>query len=420
MKGNVVSVSLWGKEVCRMVWKGGYKERFGKVGSEVTFNPDFCDNGWDLDPLGYYSISKLFVQKGFSDYFRASEYEGLPRFMCGSLPDSWGNKVFAAWMQKNNIKNSEINSVDKLSFIGKRGMGALEFIPQAYSPLEDSEVELGELYNLAKEISLSREIATVDLSSNPDINDLMSVGMSAGGQHPKAIIAIDWDRKEVRSGQFLQPENFKQYLLKFKEPQAQLSAEVELAYHMMASDCGIEMMPSRLFCVKGINHFLTERFDRVGNQKIHVASLLAINGETERYEDLFKTARLLHLTKTELVQLYRRTVFNYIAMVCDDHDRNFSFLMGPDGKWKLSPAYDITFSVDLTNPLIGVRHAMEIKGSNVYEGRDQLARFAKENDIGLAKEIIDQVEDVVSRWSEYADRCGVEKGTAQMIARFLK
>jgi len=420
MKGNIVRVVLWGQEVCRLMWKGGYRERFGKIGSEVTFNPDFYENGWDLDPLGKYSIKKYLVRNGLSDYFRASEYSGLPRFLYGSLPDSWGNKVFSAWMQKNRIRASEINVVDKLSFIGKRGMGALEFIPQSYETAEDIAVELEELYSLAEEISHSRETMSVDLSANPGINDLMAVGMSAGGQHPKAIVAIDWDTMEVRSGQFCQPSNFKQYLLKFREDDGILSAEAEYAYYKMALDCGIDMMPSRLLEIRGVNHFLTERFDRDNGEKIHTSTLLSLNGETERYEDLFAVARALRLPKKEMDQLFRRSVFNYIAYVCDDHDRNFSFKMGKNGQWHLAPAYDLTFSVDLINPFIGPRHAMELDGTQVYSGKEQLYRFGRENDISDASRIIDRISEVIGNWKSYAEACGVKEKTAETIESFFK
>lgn len=419
MKGNVISVFLWDHEVCRLKWRGGYKERFGKVGAEISFNPEFHKAGWDLDPLGEYSISKYLVRQGLSDLFRANQYEGLPRFMSGSLPDSWGNTVFSEWMRRNKIRSSDINSVDKLSFIGRRGMGALEFVPESYSPSEDKRVELEELYGLADQIASGRNELSIDFSSDPGINDLMAVGMSAGGQHPKAIVAIDWESMTIRSGQFTQPESFKQYILKFREPGAWPSAEIEYAYYQMACDCGIDMMPSRLLKIKDVNHFLTERFDRINGEKVHTATLLALNGETDRYEDLFSVSRMLKLPAVEMEQLFRRAIFNYLTFVCDDHDRNFSFLMTKDGKWHISPAYDITFTVDYLNPFIGQKHAMELGGSNVFLNNEVLCRFGMENDIRKASSIISQITEVVSEWKMYAERCNVNKTVSDIIASYL-
>ena len=192
MKDNIVSVRLWNHEICKLRWVGGYKQGFGKVGALVSFNPDYASLNWNLDPLGFYTTDLYLVKKGLSDICRAKDYEGLPRFLSGSLPDDWGNAVFSAWVSNHHLKNSDITAVDKLSFIGNRGMGALEFTPSLYNSEAPEKVALEDLYDLAIAIQKSREGFSINLNDNPSINDLMAVGMSAGGMHPKAIIAIDW------------------------------------------------------------------------------------------------------------------------------------------------------------------------------------------------------------------------------------
>ena len=137
MKNNVVRVLLWGKEICRLQWQGGYREGFGKVGALVSFNPEYIDYGFDVDPLGPYRNSVYMVQKGMSDLCRATDNEGLPRFLISSLPDDWGNQVFSSWIENNNIRSRNITSVDKLAFIGSRGMGGFEFVPEQYSSSSD-------------------------------------------------------------------------------------------------------------------------------------------------------------------------------------------------------------------------------------------------------------------------------------------
>jgi len=415
MKSNVVSVFLWGKEICKLQWIGGYKEHFGKVGSLVSFNPEYEQYGFDVDPLGPYRTSMYMVKKGMSDICRATENEGLPRFLSGSLPDEWGNQVFSSWIENNNIRHNSVTAVDKLAFIGKRGMGAFEFVPEMYSPALEDSLALDELYALAREIEASRDSFKLDLKDRPAIKDLMEVGMSAGGKHPKAIIAINWDNGEIRSGQVQLPDNFKHYILKFRDSDIWQTAEIEYSYYLMAVDCGIEMEKSSLLSTGGVNHFLTERFDRKDGKKIHSATLRALCGEVSTYEEVFKVCRKLHLPYHDIEQLFRRAVFNYLTCVCDDHDRNISFLMTDDGKWRLSPAYDETFTYNLKNPFIGDRHYMSIEECNRRISRSQFLKLAQQNDIKEAETIISEITESASSFESKAIQAGVAHSLIDVI-----
>lgn len=420
MKNNVITVLLYGKEICRIQWQGGYRKGFGKAGSLVSFNPEYRTSGFDVDPLGPYSLSTYLVQKGMSDICRQGEYEGLPRFLSGSLPDDWGNQVFSSWVESAGIRSHEITSVDKLAFIGKRGMGGFEFIPQMYTPASDDAVRLEELYALAKEIEASREGTAVNLQNNPGINDLMSVGMSAGGKHPKAIIAIDWSTGEIRSGQILLPESFTQYILKFKDSETWPTAEIEYVYYQMATECGIDMEKSSLLHVSGANHFLTERFDRKHGRKQHSATLRSLCGEITSYDDIFRACRLLRLPYRDMEQLFRRAVFNYLAGVTDDHDKNFSFMMSENGTWRLSPAYDVTFTVNYKNRFIGDRHAMSVEENDRLLTRRQLLRLAMENDIRQPDEIIREISSVLHTYVSKAEEAGIPDFHKDLIWEFIK
>lgn len=420
MKNNVITVLLYGKEICRIQWQGGYRKGFGKVGSLVSFNPEYRTFGFDVDPLGPYSLSTYLVQKGMSDICRQGEYEGLPRFLSGSLPDDWGNQVFSSWVESAGIRSHEITSVDKLAFIGKRGMGGFEFIPQMYTPASDDAVRLEELYALAKEIEASREGTAMNLQNNPGINDLMSVGMSAGGKHPKAIIAIDWSTGEIRSGQILLPESFTQYILKFKDSETWPTAEIEYVYYRMVTECGIDMEKSSLLHVSGANHFLTERFDRKHGRKQHSATLRSLCGEITSYDDIFRACRLLRLPYRDMEQLFRRAVFNYLAGVTDDHDKNFSFMMSENGTWRLSPAYDVTFTVNYKNRFIGDRHAMSVEENDRLLTRRQLLRLAMENDIRQPDEIIREISSVLHTYVSKAEEAGIPDFHKDLIWEFIK
>ena len=420
MRHNIVSVLLWGKEICRLKWNGGYKKGFGKIGAIVTFSPSYADTPWDLDPLGLYNKGAFLVQQGLSDWCRATEYEGIPRFISSSLPDDWGNAVFAAWAAENGLRHKDITAVDKLSFIGKRGMGALEFVPSAYQASEKDTVVLEHLYEVAQAIQKEREQYSVSLESHPGIGELMAVGMSAGGMHPKAIIAIDWKTGQVKSGQVDLPEDFTHYILKFNDGEGWPGAEVEYAYHKMALDCGIEMMPCRLLEIQGVRHFLTQRFDRFGGEKIHTASLNALCGPTYAYEDIFAAARKLNVPHSDIVQLFKRTVFNYLAGVCDDHDKNFSFTMDRNGVWRLSPAYDLTFTVNLKNPFRGNRHAMTLMEKERGVTKDDFIKLAEYNDVRGARAIIEEVENGLASFGAYAEQAFVPRDITEIIEKSLK
>lgn len=421
MRDRVVSVLLWDREICKLEWRGGYKQRVGKLGSVVSFNRDYTSYGCDVDPIGPYNHSIYLVQKGLSDWCRATEYEGLPRFLSGSLPDDWGNSVFSAWIDSKHIPHSRITSVDKLAYIGKRGMGAFEFVPAIYEgETEDNPLLLEQLYELSQQIQKNREGISVDLASNPGIGDLMSVGMSAGGMHPKAIVAIDWTSGEVKSGQSLLPDNYTQYILKFKDFTNWPTAEVELAYSILARKCGIDIENCRLLQIDGQNHFLTERFDRKNGHKLHTATLRALNGETGSYEQLMRVCRKMRLPYHDIEQVFRRAAFNYMTGVCDDHDKNHSFIMTPDGNWRLSPAYDVTFTVNLINKFIGDRHVLSLCGQDRRITRDNLLAFADAEGIKNAGSILGEISDAIGSFQSIAKDCKIDAPVVSIIIDHMR
>ena len=420
MKDNVVSVKLWGKEVCKLQWMGGYKKGFGKLGAKVSFHPEYHLQGWDLDPLGPYTTNHYSVRLGLSDWCRATEYEGLPRFISSSLPDEWGNTVFGAWADNNLLKHSQITAVDKLAFIGSRGMGALEFVPSLYTAQSPESIALEELREVALSVQRAKEEMRLNLNENPGINELMAVGMSAGGMHPKAIIAINKSTGEVRSGQVPLPENFTHFILKFNETSVWPSAELEYIYYLLALKAGIHMEESSLLGIHGENHFLTERFDRKKGGKLHSATLQSLNGKTESYEGIFNVCRQLSVPYIDQEQLFRRAVFDYFCGVCDNHDKNYSFIMYPNGNWRLAPAYDITFSVNLRNRFIGDRHYMTIAGLERDIEKKHLLELAETNDIRNASSIISEVYDAASAFESIATEQNIPGPIIHVIADYIK
>lgn len=414
MRDNIVQVSLWGKSVGVLAWN----EKQGN--STFLFDTDFVRSGLDIAPL-VAPLNSAIVQRGFPISGNKEKlYCGLPEFIADSLPDHWGNVVFQKWLDAHHLHPRQINAVDRLSFIGKRAMGAFEFQPAHIQEDASVDIELGSLYELANRLFNERQDVAIDASNGLIIEDLYKVGTSAGGQRPKAIIAIDETTGVIRSGQAELPSNFKYYILKFdagKEHDFPF-AKVEMVYYLMAKDCGIDMMPSRLVEIEGVQHFLTQRFDRVDGTKIHTQTLAAMSSFADTYEDLFVVGRKIQLVSEEQTQQYRRMVFNVLAGNVDDHTKNFSFMMLPNGEWHISPAYDLVFSIDPDSRFFR-SHELSLLGKRNNITRNDLIAFAKNQDVKNPVGIIDQVSEVVGNFKSYADQVGISEYWTNRINSIL-
>lgn len=404
MRDNIVQVSIWGKNVGLLSWDD-------KRGcSSFQFDRDFINNGLDIAPL-VAPLSSAIVQRGFPiSGNKEKPYYGLPEFIADSLPDHWGNVVFQKWLEKNNLHTRQINAVDRLSFIGKRAMGAFEFQPAHIKEDASIDIKLSSLYELANRIFNDRQNVSIDVNNGLIIEDLYKVGTSAGGQRPKAIIAIDETTGIIRSGQADLPQSFKHYILKFdtSKPDEFPFTKIEMAYYLMARDCGIDMMSSKLVEIEGTQNFLTQRFDRVDGIRIHTQTMAAMSSFADTYEDLFVIGRKINLTAEEQTQQYRRMVFNILAGNVDDHTKNFSFLMYPNGEWHISPAYDLIFSIDPDSRFFR-NHELSVRGKRNNITRKDLIDFAKAQDIKNPTNIIEQTIEVVKKFNDYAEQVGISE-----------
>ena len=266
----------------------------------------------------------------------------------------------------------------------------------------ETPLEIGGLYRLACRIFEERERISVADDESLSLQSLYETGTSAGGQHPKAIIAIHDVTHEIRSGQVPLPDGYTYYILKFSEGDDFPYTQVEMAYYELAREAGITMMPSKLVQVEGKYHFLTERYDRLNGEKVHVQTLAAMNPDADSYEDLFEVSRKLGIPASEQTELYRRLVFNVMGGNVDDHIKNFSFRMERDGSWHITPAYDMTFTTNLDGTAYENMHSMSVLGK--YDGitEDDLLQFAKINGIKSAKFIIAEVGLAISHFYDYA------------------
>lgn len=412
MESNIVSVMLWGDEVGKLYWDVRAKR------AVFNYNPDFVKKGTDIAPLT--ASIKGSAGKGFPVVGnREKLYQGLPPFIADSLPDHWGNKVFEYWAAQNHIPKQRLTPVDKLAFIGRRGMGALEFVP-AVSGLESSKsVQIDSLYRLAQKIFDERQEVSVRDDENLDLQSLYEVGTSAGGQHPKAIIAINDETHDIRSGQVSLPEGYKYYILKFAEGDDFPFTRMEMVYYDMAKEAGVRMMPSRLVHIEGGYHFLTQRYDRPDGRKIHAQTLAAMNPDADSYDDMFEICRTLNLPVNEQSELYRRMVFNVLGGNVDDHIKNFSFLMDKDGEWHVSPAYDVTFSTNLDGSAYENAHSMSIMGKTEGITVEELILFARRNGIKNARRTIEEVSTAISHFYKHASRYQIDDYWKDRIEHFL-
>lgn len=399
MKNTVITVRLWGEEVGRLIWD----ERKGN--SVFAYSPDFVKRNLNIAPL----IHPVGDPSALLPVWGSKErmYQALPPFIADSLPDNWGNKVFEQWASENRIKRHNLTPLEKLAYIGRRGMGALEFEPEFGREDVTENLQIRELASLAEKIFKQREDDAVLHNENLTLQSLFRIGTSAGGRQAKAIIAIDEQGTEIRSGQVMHKEGFRYYILKFDVDfdYGHPATCLEMVYYDMACAAGLKMMPSRLLQVEGRKHFLTERYDRKDGQKIHKQSLAAINPYAESYEDLFKTARRLGVDRSEIILLYRQMVFNFLAGNTDDHTKNFEFLMGKDGVWHLAPAFDITFTQ--CSPYERSSHCLTIKGKadNVTAG--ELVEFGQDEGIPSPQGIVSQVAEAVTRFRPLCAEHGI-------------
>lgn len=408
-----LDVFLWGRKVGSLV---AYKERYTEKHC-FYFDRDFIGSGYDIAPLRA-SIHSVSVRNGLPVYGEDGKlFGGLPSFIADSLPDHWGNKVFNEWAKTRGISARNLSVLDRLAYIGRRGMGALEFLPPAAEDMEEPfKVEIAELYRLAQ--SALDEARNFRAEIQPDflIESLFKVGTSAGGRRPKAIINLNPETGECYSGQVAAPApGYVPMIIKFDEHSDIPTTRIEYSYYLMAKDAGLNMMPSRLVEGGPAAHFLTERFDRREGKKVHVQTLAAMNPDADSYESLFDTACRIGILPAELKQLFLLTVMNVIGGNVDDHNKNFSFLMEDDGVWHTAPAYDFTFSVDPSAPGYVNRHSMTVCNRNCDIGRGDLLELAKRYNIKGADALIEKAVGVVSRYEDYARQAGIDGYWLQKI-----
>lgn len=420
----IVQVKLWDTLVGAVAWDN--RRNTGVF----EFSEDFVQQGLDTAPITMPLNDLQRGQRIFSfPELSVKTFEGLPGMLADALPDAFGNSVLRAWLRSQNRTANSLTPLEKLSYMGKRAMGALEFEPSHSVANPQEEIEVGRLVDMANMVLQKKEEVNLNLSEKEEhaMAQLIQIGASAGGQRAKAIVGYNPITKQMKSGQVALDKGFKYYLLKFDgvsdsslgDPKGY--GHSEMAYHKMALDCGIAMMPCTLFEENGRAHFMTQRFDRVeGGGKLHMQTLCAISHFDYNqpgiydYEDAFEEMRALNLGYDEMEALYRRMLFNVVARNQDDHTKNISFLMDQSGQWKLSPAYDLTWSYNPTGDWTNV-HQMSIGGKRDNFTKAALIELGKRQSIKKPEMILEQVVDVVNDWRKYSTAYDVPQALSSRI-----
>ncbi|MEH6648879.1 MAG: type II toxin-antitoxin system HipA family toxin [Motiliproteus sp.] len=410
---TAIAVKLWGNLVGAITWDDD--RSLGRF----AYAPEFVDSGLEIAPLTMpLTRNRLFE---FPAHVRTKSFMGLPGLIADCLPEKFGNAVLAAKLGKVGRSLDEVTPVERLTYLGARSMGALEFEPD-YDTWPDSKpvsIVIEELVSVAEAV-LKQRGSTESSLSNGNFDTLVQVGTSAGGAKAKAVIAWNEETNQVVSGASKAPEGFGYWLMKFDEVHNEEHAtsrhigQIEYAYYKMALLADIPMMRCELFEDAGRHHFMAERFDRYSDgEKVHVQSFCGMAHAdrdppgSQGYEQLFVTARKLGLGQDTLDQIYRRMVFNILARNHDDHTKNHAFMMDMEGQWELTPAYDICFSYKPGNKFIE-SHQMSCNGKREGFSYADLIQAARAGDVSNPQQIIEQVNDALLAWPDIAKDAGLE------------
>lgn len=417
MSVDIIEVKLWGKTVGAIEWDS--HERI----ANFNYDDEFIISGLEVSPFMAPLGDRIYRGR------REEAFDGLPEFIADSLPDKFGNAIITAYFDKKGITAPNMTPLDRLAYIGERAMGALTYHPM----IDHKEKKELDAINLSELVSAARRAISGNLNQNDKqseeaLNKMLSVGISAGGARAKAVINYNPETGEMKSGQFPANEGYEPWLIKFdgvgKDNALGTSEKygrIEYAYHLMASDAGINMSQCKLLEENGRAHFMTKRFDRNGKDPLHMQSFCAMKGldfnmnNLHSYEQYFHTVQTLTEDATQVEQAIKRCFFNVTARNQDDHTKNLSFLMDKKGEWSIAPAFDVTHAF---NPNDGwtSAHQMSVNGKfRDISVNDLIASASDFLSHSEAIEILETVLSTVEKWGVYAGEAGLSELNASLI-----
>lgn len=396
---------FWQQAPERLICVGQLAEVDRRVYFE--YDTDFLASSIEMSPF------KLPLQGGLIEH-RDLPFGPLPGLFDDSLPDGWGLLLMDRHFRRLGVAPGAVSPIERLAYLGMRAMGALTYHP----PHEfEQDHQLLDLYALGKNAE-----AVYGGQAQDVLPQLARAGGSPGGARPKVLVGIKGG--EIISGQDDLPEGFEAWIVKFASSQDMRDAgPLEYAYALMAQAAEIRMPSVQLLRVaEDRRHFCIRRFDRsTGNRRIHMhtfGNLVHANFRipSTDYADLFKVTQILTRNHLDVLELFRRMVFNIVSHNRDDHAKNFAFLMDEQGQWSLSPAYDLTFS-----PGPGGEHSMTLLGEGRAPTRMHCLQLAEQCGMkrDMAVTIISQVNEVVTQWPKYARQAGCSRSITQQVKQSL-
>jgi len=420
MSTHAIEVRIWGQRV-------GALAPDPRLGCHVfEYAPAWVSTGIELAPR---TMPLASAREPFAfPLLPTATYQGLPGMVADALPDFFGNALIDAWMQSKGIEKRAITVLDRLAYMGKRALGALEFHPaMGFRKDSAAALEMGSLVEAARSAVHGR--LGSDSLAHAALAQIIRVGTSAGGARAKAVIAWNPKTEEIRSGQFEVPEGFEHWLLKFdgmgSDHELGMGSDygrIEYAYHLMARAAGLQMSPCRLFLENGRAHFMTQRFDRDRNEKHHVQTLCAMEHldykqrATHAYAQAFMTAARLGLGAEALDELFRRMAFNVMVRNCDDHTKNLSFLLRRNRPWALAPAYDLTHAYNPKGEWT-YQHLMSVNGKFNGITRADLLLEADRFGIRNPLKILGDVRAALDGFSQCAAEAGLPSARVDLVVQ---
>ncbi len=421
----IVEVKLYGQTIGSVEWNNS------KRCSIFQYSREIQNSKLEPSPIIMPTQAKVFETT--RDHVN---FHNLPYLLSDSMPDAFGNMMMKEWLKQNNLFIDDINPVNRLTYVGKRGMGALEYKPIKHKEQDEYSIEVAELLAVAKKVLEGKEETAYHNLDKDSLSDILRIGTSVGGARAKALIAVKKDMNnkiiEIRPGDIMQPKGYSYWLLKIDGVNEKSLGEgagfgkIEYVYYKLAKEAGIDISESYLHEENGRFHFMTKRFERTDDgEKIHMQTLGALVGidykipKASSYETLFRVMKRLRIPYNQFEQQYRRMLFNVIARNHDDHVKNFSFLMDKEGIWQISPAYDLTYQYKKGGTWTNI-HQSSINGKFDHFTKDDLLSFAKAFGIKKANHILEEVLTAVSLWTKTAKEFDIPKKVIDYIGRNLR
>ena len=410
-KSSIINLRCFNTEIGKL----GFDEN--KSTSYFQFNPDFLNSGLYSNMFPF--VFKRIEQTQVFNHFNSETFRSLPPMIADSLPDMFGNLIFKTWLENKGLE--KISILEQLTYVANRGMGALEFEPATHLP-KNTSINLDDIILVLQQVVHQKDNIIAEGLDSKALVNIFKMGSSAGGAQPKLLISENKKSGKIMPGDLEFSDLYNHYLVKLHLDDDKYNrCLIEYSYYLTANFLGINMMPSKLIDNK---HFATYRFDRQNGRKQHTLTATGITGwdfrnpDVSSYENLFSLANYLNLSDHQINELYRRMVFNIVFANADDHLKNHAFIYDEkNNQWQLSPAYDITYSL---NPILNYKkssRALSINNKRVDILLEDILKIAQTNTIKNPQSIIDETINAIAFWEEQALIVDIPKNIISNIKR---